>query len=246
MTRSFLTYAISLLSGIMLVGSAAYGSERVVLENGAFRLELSGEGYALSLWDKLCGQECLDIVKGSVPFCTLTQDRPYDNENFLMYPAKPKVFPSNKISYDGKCLFVEFENTNDIAVIGVDVRDDYIAFNLNRIDYRMESIGVKRRTEIDELAFLQLPVKRRSHFGEWLNVTWDECSGVCVLGTSEKTRIDSYSDRAGLVMWAGSDADVALNGVGSALVVASGERMLDVIEEVERDYNLPSVVVVLV
>ena len=239
MTRSFLAYAISLLSGIMLVGSAAYGSERVVLENGAFRLELSGEGYALSLWDKLCGQECLDIVKGSVPFCTLTQDRPYDNENFLMYPAKPKVFPSNKISYDGKCLFVEFENTNDIAVIGVDVRDDYIAFNLNRIDYRMESIGVKRRTEIDELAFLQLPVKRRSHFGEWLNVTWDECSGVCVLGTSEKTRIDSYSDRAGLVMWAGSDADVALNGVGSALVVASGERMLDVIEEVERDYNLP-------
>ena len=119
MTRSFLTYAISLLSGIMLVGSAAYGSERVVLENGAFRLELSGEGYALSLWDKLCGQECLDIVKGSVPFCTLTQDRPYDNENFLMYPAKPKVFPSNKISYDGKCLFVEFENTNDIAVIAM-------------------------------------------------------------------------------------------------------------------------------
>ena len=214
-------------------------SDSIVLENDVMRLTLDGSGYAVSLWDKSSGVECFDISGGTIPFCTLTQQRPYDNENFLMYPAKPKVFPSNKIVYDGKNLRVEFENTFDIVVIDVDIKASYIAFNLSHVDYNIESIGVKRRTEIDELAFIQLPVKRRAHFGEWLNATWDDESGVCLMGTSEKTRIDAYSDRVGMIMWAGSQSDVALTGVGCALLVASKTEMLSRIDEVEHDFGLP-------
>lgn len=195
--HSFLCIAVILTAGL---GAAA--EDRVVLENASMCLTLDPSGYAVSLVDKTSGQECLDTATAPLPLCTLTQNRPYDNENFLMYPAKPKVFPSNRISYDGQSLYVEFENTADIAVIGVNICDDYIAFSLDRIDYRMEKIGVKRRTEIDALTFLQLPVRRRDHFGEWLNVTWDGESGVCLMGTTPQTRIDSYSDRAGLVFWA--------------------------------------------
>ncbi len=203
------------------------------------RLVLSSEGYAKSLLDKASGMECLDTVSGVIPFCTLTQNRPYDNENFLMYPAKPKVFPSNKISFDGKSLRVEFENTADIAVIAVGDADDYLGFTLERVDYNVEKIGVKRRTEIDALSFIQLPVKRRRHYGEWLNTTWDDKSGVCLMGTCPETRIDSYFDRGGLVMWAGADVNVSLSGVSAALVVSSGTDMLSKIGEVERDFNLP-------
>ncbi len=224
----------------LLTGSLSLKAEDVVvLENAAMRLCLSPKGYALSLTDKGSGQECLDTASAHLPLCTLTQNRPYDNENFLMFPARPTVFPSNKITYDGAFLYVEFENTADIAVIGVEIKDDYIAFNLNRIDYRIEKIGVKRRTEIDALTFLQLPVRRREHYGEWLNVTWDDRSGVCLMGTDPRTRIDSYSDRAGLVLWAGSDVNVSLTGVGAALVVASGDDMLSRIDVVEKDFGLP-------
>ena len=215
------------------------GSVDVVLENATMRLCLSSEGYAVSLKDKISGQECLDTVSAHLPLCTLTQNRPYDNENFLMFPARPTVFPSNRISYDGSSLFVEFENTADIAVIGVDIKDDYIAFSLDRIDYRLEKIGVKRRTEIDALTFLQLPVLRREHVGEWLNTTWDSQSGVCLMGVNPQTRIDSYTDRAGLVLWAGSDVNVSLTGTAASLVVASGDDMLSRIDEVEKDYGLP-------
>ncbi len=222
-----------------MAGRVASAEDRVVLENAAMRLTLNPSGYAVSLVDKSSGQECLDISCAPLPLCTLTQNRPYDNENFLMYPAKPKVFPSNRITYDGRALYVEFENTADIAVIGVNISDDYIAFSLDRIDYRMEKIGVKRRTEIDALTFLQLPVKRREHFGEWLNVTWDAGSGVCLMGTSPQTRIDSYSDRAGLVFWAGSDVNVSLTGTGAVLTVGSKDELLTRIDVVERDFGLP-------
>ncbi len=240
MFKLFFHYAIGFISGVLLISCLNLSaSEPIVLENNTMRLVLDSSGCALSLVDKSNGEECLDIAAGIVPFCTLTQYRPYDNENFLMYPAKPKVFSSNRITCEGRRLKVEFENTFDIAVIDVDVKDTYIAFNLSYIDYNIESIGVKRRTEIDELAFIQLPIKKREHFGEWLNATWDDESGVCLIGTSEKTRIDSYSDRAGLVMWAGSDAEVSLIGVGAALVVSSGARMLDIIDKVEEDFDLP-------
>ncbi len=240
MSPTFFKHALGLLVAFLLASCLnVSASQRVVLENDSMRLILDTNGYAISLIDKYSGEECLDLDAGIVPFCTLTQYRPYDNENFLMYPAKPKVFPSNKISFDGNRLLVEFENTFDIACIDVKIADNYLSFNLSEIDYRIESIGVKRRTEIDELAFIRLPVKKREHFGEWLNTTWDENSGVCLIGTSEKTRIDSYSDRAGLVMWAGSDAEVSLTGVGAALVVASGARILDIIDKVEEDFDLP-------
>ena len=232
-------HSILCIAVLVMATCAAAAQDRVVLESATVRLVLTPSGYAVSLVDKTSGQECLDTLSAPLPLCTLTQNRPYDNENFLMYPAKPKVFPSNRISYDGQSLYVEFENTADIAVIGVNICDDYIAFSLDRIDYRMEKIGVKRRTEIDALTFLQFPVRRREHFGEWLNVTWDDESGVCVMGTDPRTRIDSYSDRVGLVLWAGSDADVSLTGAGAALVVGSKKNLLDRIDAMERDFDLP-------
>ncbi len=242
--RAFRFYNIVLFFAVLFSWTGAVSlrgasSSDVVLENAAMRLVLSSEGYAKSLWDKASGQECLDTLSGVLPFCTLTQNRPYDNENFLMYPAKPKVFPSNKISFDGKALRVEFENTADIAIIAIDAADDYLGFSLERVDYNIERIGIKRRTEIDALTFVQLPIMQRKHYGEWLNTTWDEQSGVCLLGTCPETRIDSYFDRGGLVMWAGADVNVSLQGVGAALVVSSSSNMLSRIDAVERDFSLP-------
>lgn len=212
---------------------------QIVLENEACTLVLSEDGYAVSLYDKAAGRECLDTQQGSLPLCTITQNRPYDNENFLMYPAKPIVFSSNRIAYEGGKLYVSFDRTADIFVLDCNISPRNIVFTLERIDYRLEKMGVKRRTEIDELRFLQLPVKELGNFGEWLNVSWDERGGVCLMGLDPRTRIDSFRDRAGLVLWAGAQENVALTGVSAALTVGEKEQLLDEIDHLERAYGLP-------
>lgn len=232
MCKRLTTIFLLLFSGVLL-------HAHIVLENEASRLVLSEEGYALSLWDKKADRECLDVKPAALPFCTLTQYRPYDNENFLMYPAKPKVFNSVGITYEDSRLYVEFDLTAHIAVIKVDISPCSMVFTLEKIDYRMENIGVKRVTEIDELAFMRLAVAERQYFGEWLNVSWDNEGGVCLMGLNPQTRIDSYRDRAGLVMWAGAQADVAMTGTSSAMIVGEKEAILNEIGRLERAYNLP-------
>ena len=216
----------------------AAGGEDVVIENAAMRLVIGADGVARSLVHKATGEECL-ATKVPTPICAITQYRPYDNENFLIYPAKPRIFPANRVERRGDRLYVEFEDTYDIAVIRLDIRDDYIGFSLERVDYGIEAYGVKRQTEIDEFALLQLAVRPRKHFGEWLNVVWDDRTAVNLLGTHPGTRIDAYPGEDAMTFYAGLDARVGLFGPGAALVVSSREGLLPAIEQVEQDYDLP-------
>lgn len=210
--------------------------DAIVLENRHFALKLSPDGYAVSLHAE--GTECLDGTP--LPFCTLTQNRPYDNENFLIFPAKPKVFPSDRIVRDGDTLRVSFRDTYDTAVIAVDIRERYIGFRLVRVDYRVEDLGIKRQTEIDAFTLLQLPVARKEHFGEWLNVTWDQDLAVAVIGTDPKTRIDSYAENDRLRMMAGLEDGVGLlDSRGAALIAGSRKDFLEAVRDVECDYGLP-------
>lgn len=227
---------------VSMLFAASEGSavaQDIRIENDAMCLVLSPEGYAQSLIDKKNGEECLDLSGGPVPFCTLLQYRPYDNENFLMYPAKPKTFSSNRISREGDTLLVAFEGTADIAVIDLNIKADYIGFNLKDIDYKIEKIGVKRKTEVDRLDFVRLPIKEREHFGEWLNVMWDGHAGVCLMGAGSTALIDCIQDRCGRIMVAGADAEVSLKDVEAVLVAGSGDVMLDRIAEIEKDYGMP-------
>jgi len=215
------------------------GSARdIVIENEAMKLILSSDGYAKSLVCKSTGDECL-VQDAELPLCSILQYRPYDNENFLMYPARPMSFPSNRIMMDGDTLRVEFARTYDIAVISVGRGEGYLSFNLERIDYRIEDYGIKRKTEIDELAILQLPVKDRGHYGEWLNVSWDDRTAVCLMGLNPETRIDGHAQKGSHTMYAGSENNVGLLDASAALVVSEKESFLDVVDVIERDFDMP-------
>ncbi|MBQ4285839.1 MAG: hypothetical protein II720_05175 [Bacteroidales bacterium] len=219
-------------STVLLLLAILPAAGQVVLENGRMRLELSENAQAVSLQCKDSGEECL---AGSVPLCSITQYRPYDNENFLMMPAKPVTFPSNKLEYRDGQLFIQFEGTYDILVVDVRLDEDYIGFKPVRRDYLLEDMGVKRKTEIDEIALLQLDVKDRENFGSWLNVVWDSSSAVCLMGVDPKTRIDRF----GRTMSAGLEHRVGLGGEGAVLVCSAKDAFLDVVDKVEADYGLP-------
>jgi hypothetical protein len=210
----------------------------IVIENVEMRLLISPDGKAISLKHKPTGQECLQ--KGAeMPICTLTEYRPYDNELFLIYPAKARTFGANKAWRNGDTLKVKFEEIAYTASIALTVTDDYIGFQLTGLDYEIEKIGVKRKTEIDEFTLLQLPVKHRQYFGEWLNVAWDSEVAVNLLATDPYAKIDAFNNKDYRLLSAGMENNVKLMNVGAALIAANPNKLLDKIDRIERDYHLP-------
>lgn len=238
--RGLLTCLVSALLSQFCIAmpNEQKGNNDVVIENAEMRLVISNDGKARSLIHKATGEECL-MVGADIPLCTITQYRPYDNENFLMFPAKPRIFPSNKIERNGNELRIEFQDTYDIAIVELRITNYYIGFILKQIDYRIEDFGVKRRTEIDEISLLQLPVRKRENFGEWLNVAWDEQTAICLLGTHPTTYIDAFANKEYTTMYAGLDSQVKLFDSGAALITTSKEKLLACIDRVERDYDIP-------
>ena len=210
----------------------------IIIENSEFRLIIGRDARAVSLLHKPTGQECLQ--KGiRIPVFALTQYRPYDNENFLIYPAKSKTFYADTVYRTGDDLVVGFELESHRATIGLKITDDYIGFTLKNIDYDISKVGVKRKTEIDEFTLLQLPIRDREFFGEWLNVSWDKDIAVNVLATDPYGKIDAIPYQGYHLLMAGMEAKVKLMGVGAALIATRKDKLLDHIDQLEKDFNLP-------
>ena len=222
------------LSAVMTLPAVA----DVVLQNDGMALTIGDDGLVKSLVQKSTGRECLQPGVDA-PVCVITQYRPYDNENFLMFPAKPRSFPSNKCYMSADTLCVEFTDTYDIVKIKVDITPDYIAFTPVDRDYRIEDFGVKRKTELDELTIMQLPLRKLDRFGEWLNVMWDDDVAIALVGTHPTTYIDSRVERDNTTLLAATHTAVKLFDSGAALMVSHPDSLLDHIDVLERDYDMP-------
>ncbi len=223
---------------IILFFRLPFAYSQIVIENPELRLTMDVHGYASSLIDKASGQECLaEGVK--LPAFSVMQYRPYDNETMLTYVTRPTTFYADTISRKGDTLFVGFARLDYIAVISLKIERDYVGFRLERFVQKQKELGVKLETRIDETTFLQLPVRNRQHFGEWLNVCWDGTVAINLLGTDVHTRIDDIPEKGYHIMRAGSVREVQLTHVGAALIVAPSQRILDRVDAVERDFHLP-------
>ncbi|MCD6355324.1 MAG: hypothetical protein J7L95_07230 [Prolixibacteraceae bacterium] len=202
------------------------------------RLILNSNGTAQSLIHKASGQECL-AKNIKTPVFAIIQNRPYDNENQLTFPAKRKVFAADSVYRLGNNLIVGFELTDYTATVGLKITDNYIGFKLKKLQYKKAEFGVKRKTRIDEFTLLQLPVKKRKHFGAWLNVAWDDGVAVNLLATDPFARIDACKRDGYYLMYANASGEVKQTGVGAALITTGKNTLLDRIDRVERDFNLP-------
>jgi hypothetical protein len=209
-----------------------------VLENADFRLELDSCGRAVSLVTRENGEECL--ASGvSLPAFSVLQYRPYDNEIQLTRVTRPTVFPAERLTMTGDTLLVGFRDLDYEAVIIVQKEDHFMGFRLEYFRQKEKMLGVKLEGRIDEVVFLQLPVKERRFFGEWLDVVWDTSTAVSLLATDVHTRIDDLSGEGYHLLRAGSVRDLKLTGTGAALVVSPTKGFLDRIAEVEKFYHLP-------
>ena len=213
--------------------------DNIIIENKQIKLVIGKDGKGKSLLYKPTNEEC--FKKGeNISIFSITQERPYNNEVKLAHVNKKNTFDADTIYRNEDKLIVGFETIPYEAVVKVSVTNSYIRFSLEDfiVDDNDYLVNITP-PPVYEMCFLQLPVKNREHFGEWLNVSWDAKLSVNVLGTDQYAKIDAVKCKGFHIMKASAVKDIKLKGVGAALIVCNTDNLLDNIAQVEDDYNLP-------
>jgi hypothetical protein len=210
----------------------------VVIENEQMRLVIASDGIVKSLVFKPTNTECL-IQGKKVAVSTITEPRPYQNEIKLAYPNKKTTFKSNAVRKEGDRLIIGYELIPWEATVGVKIAADYIAFTLEAFTLTEPYGIVMTEPPISEMWFLRLPVRDLGHWGDWLNVIWDDQVAVNVLAAGPCANADSEEGDGYRILQAGTDEKVRLTGVTAALITCAKDELLDKIARVEEDYGLP-------
>ena len=223
---------------ISFVNKTANNTDDVIIENDQIKLVITSDGFAKSLVFKPTNTECL-IEGKKVPISTITEPRPYQNEVKLAYPNKKTTFKSNSVRKEGDKLVIGYELIPWEAKVGVKITPDYLAFTIESFNLT-EDYGISMtEPPISEMWFLRLPVRNLGHWGDWLNVIWDDKVAVNVLAADPCANADSEEGEGYRILQAGVDEKVKLTGVTAALITCAKDKLLDKIAIVEKDYNLP-------
>lgn len=215
----------------------------IILENRHFRLVLGADAKAKSLFCKDTEQECLTGEK--IPFCTVTQPRFFNNENKLAYPIRPVTLQANSLRREGDTLVVGFAYETYKALLDVKETDTYISFRVAGFDVPEERVAGSDMVlnmdmpPADTFRFLQLPVRSREKFGQWLGVMWDDDTAVSILATTPEVFVDSEEEKNFRVMFSEASRDVRVKGVEAALIATNTTDFLDAVDTFEEDYDLP-------
>ena len=229
----------ALLSAAVLA-AAGTASADVVIENARFKLVLGDNARAKSLVVKATGAEMLDLAE-DIPAFSVIQERPFNNEVKLVFPHRRTEFRADRVRREGDDLYVGFELISYEAKIRLCERPDYISFEL--VDFplgRWGSNGLAMTyPPVEVMKFLNLPVKDRVHFGDWLNVSWDEKSAVSLFAAEPYTLIDNVRRHGFHLMTAEAHRGVKLRGTKAVLMAAATPSFLDAMDVAETELGLP-------
>lgn len=213
----------------------------IVLENSSVRLVIGEDAVPKSLLYKPTGEELL-YPDTEVSIFSVTQERPYNNENKLVYMNQRTTYQANSIRREGDVLSVGFEVAPYRALVDVRVCEEYIGFTLRGFDVPELAFGNQnmQKPPAVEFRLIQLPVRERKNFGKWLNVMWDDEAAVNVLATCEHAIVEADRRKGYRVMHASAmKACKRMLGVSAALIVSPTASLMDKIDRLERDFGLP-------
>lgn len=212
-----------------------------VFENKNFRLTVGENAIAESLIYKPNGEELL-YAGEEIALFSVTQLRPFNNEVKLAYMNKRTAFQANKIFVDGNKIIVNFEIIPYQAVVTFDVKDEYISFTIQDFIAHYELYGnlCMDLPPVEEFRILQLPIKNRKNYGQWINAVWDDKASVSVLAAMPEAIIDSERRVGYRILTADAKKCINVKGTTAALIVSGGkEDFLDAVDKLEHDFGLP-------
>ena len=211
----------------------------MIFENSKVRLAIDGECRATSLILKATGEELLSGER--LPFISVTQERPYNNEIKLIYMNKRTTYPANRARLEGGDLIVGFDLAPYEAIISVGVADDHISFTfkdfiVHPTDYDYLKMDTPPAVE---LRLATLPIREKKKFGKWLNVVWDDSSAVALIGATPHTRIEAEKRGAVRILSADAVKGIKLKGCAAILVADETTTFLDSVASVEEAFDMP-------
>ena len=212
----------------------------IVIENEQLRLVVGSDCLVKSLLCKATGEECAEAGE-EISLISVTQERPFNNEVKLSHPNKRTTYQGCCLRREGDELIVGFEIAPYKARIGICEKPGYVGFKLIDFIVGPEDYGhlAMDLPPAVELRLLQLPVKHRKNFGEWLNVVWDDKALVNVLGTSPYTVIDSERRKSCRILYADATRESRMQDTGAALICCAPKDFLDIMDGLEADFGLP-------
>ena len=212
----------------------------IIIENSRLRLVIGEDAVAKSLISLQTGEELLNIDE-LIPFCSITEERPFNNEIKLAHPNKWMRFNANRVRLEDNRLFIGFELVKFEAILEVVENSDYITFRTDGYNVPRVAFGTlcMDTPPVESFRFIQLPIKKRERIGEWLNAVSDDRVAVGVLATSMYDDIDMQKTRDSAILYSTALRKVKMNGCCSALVVSSADEFLDIIAQIESDFGLP-------
>ena len=212
-----------------------------VFENKKFRLTVGENAITESLVYKETGEELLACGE-EIALFSVTQLRPFNNEVKLAYMNKRTTFEANKISVEGNKIIINFEIIPYQAVVTFDAKDEYIAFTLSDfiVPYELYDGLCMNLPPVQEFRLLQLPIKNKKNYGQWINAVWDDKASVSVLAAMPEAIIDSEKRKGFRILTADAKKEIKLKGTTAALIVSGGkEAFLDSVDALEHDFGLP-------
>ena len=229
------------LIGACCLSLAACACGDVVLENARLRLTVGDDAVVKSLKVKPSGEECVDATE-RLPLFSVTQDRPFNNEIKLTYPNTETTYPANSVRREGDELVVGFELAPYEARVKVREEKDYLLFELAGFIVERQDYGaLKMKTPpVKSFRLIQLPVKDRKNFGDWLNVVWDDAAATAVVGAEALTVVNGYRRHGFHLLAADLSRDLKLVGGKAALVAARTDGFLDSLSAMEKGCGLPN------
>ncbi len=213
----------------------------MIIENELLRLTVGDDCVPKSLICKRSGEELL-YENANIPLFSLTEERPYNNEIKLAHPNKRTVFKANSLSRRGDRLTVGFEKVGFKAEVSIIERPTYVTFRLEDFIVGPDDFPDLSMTPppVSEFCLLQLPIKKRERFGEWLNIVWDDKTAVCVTADSPYARVDAEERDGFYIMKTDAIRGIRLKGCAASLIVSPGkEAFLDAMDSFERENSLP-------
>lgn len=213
----------------------------VVLENAHMRLTLGDDAVVKSLVVKPSGVECVDSTE-RLPLFSVTQDRPFNNEIKLTYPNTETTYPANRVSREGDILVVGFETAPYEARVRVKEASGYILFELAGFVVEPSDYGSlnMKTPPVKSFRLVQLPVKDRANFGDWLNVMWDDDAATAVVAAEPMTVINGVRRNGFHLFTADVCRDLKLVGAKAAIVSARTDAFLNSLSEMEDGCGLPN------
>lgn len=217
----------------------------VTIETTTFTLTVGDDAVARSLVVKATGEETLD-QRERIALFSSTQMRPFNNEIKLAHPNKRTTYQANRLRREGDRLVVGFHLAPYEAVVKVVEADGYAVFEL--VDFISDTVNEKQYgglvmdvPPVADFRVVQLPVKNRANFGDWLNVSWDDKAAVAVIAAEPFADIDHEVRHGFRILRADLARGRRLRGGKAAIVAGAGEQgFLAAMERCERGLGLPN------